>query len=138
MAENPQLQAMVTRPRPLSPHLQIYRWTPTMAASIVHRATGVALTAGMALLAWWLVAAASGYESYEFFSMIAGSIVGKVVLFGLVWSLAFHLLAGVRHLFWDVGYGFDKRVANTIGVLIFAGSILIAVAVFWLGLGAAP
>jgi len=124
------------RPRPLSPHLQIYRWTPTMAGSIVHRATGLALAGGMAFLAWWLVAAASGYQAYEFFSMVASSLVGKVVLFGLVWSLSFHLLAGTRHLIWDVGYGYQPRAANAWGVAIFAASIAIAAAVFALGYGA--
>lgn len=116
--------------RPLSPHMQIYRWPVTMATSIIHRATGMALSAGTLLVAWWLIAAAMGPAQYDLFSKIARSPLGQLVLFGFVWSLAYHLLNGIRHLAWDLGYGFDKHTASRTGVLVFTLSIFAAIAVF--------
>jgi succinate dehydrogenase / fumarate reductase cytochrome b subunit len=117
------------RPRPLSPYL-IYRWRITMATSILHRATGLALVAGTLLVAWWLVAAASGPAEYDLFSAVTRSLIGQIVLFGFVWSLAFHLLNGIRHLAWDVGYGFAVPTANRTGVLVVALSLLAAFGAF--------
>lgn len=116
--------------RPLSPHLQIYRWPVTMAASIAHRVTGLGLAVGTLLVTWWLVAAASGTDSYDFFSAAARSPAGQLVLFGFVWSLAFHLLNGVRHLAWDLGAGFELRTANRTGIAAVVLSFVLAVAVF--------
>lgn len=93
--------------RPLSPHLQIYRWSWTMAMSIFHRATGVALYAGTILVAVWLLAMASGPEAYDRVSWIYGSAFGLLVLFGYTWALMHHMLGGVRHLTWDTGFGFE-------------------------------
>ena len=93
--------------RPLSPHLQIYRWTWTMAMSIAHRATGCALYAGTVLVAVWLLAMASGPVAYGRVSWFLGSPIGLLVLFGYTWALMHHMLGGVRHLAWDTGYGFD-------------------------------
>lgn len=118
------------KPRPLSPHLQIYRWPVTMATSIVHRATGLALSAGTLLVAWWLIAIVMGDAQYDLFSTVARSPLGQLVLFGFVWSLAYHLLNGIRHLAWDVGYGFNVHTANRTGVLVFTLSIFVAIAVF--------
>src|SRR5271170_6582971 len=102
-------QAKATRARPLSPHLQIYRWPVTMATSIVHRATGMALSAGTLVVAWWLIAIVMGPAQYDLFSTVVRSPLGQLVLLGFVWSLAYHLLNGIRHLVWDIGYGFDKH-----------------------------
>jgi succinate dehydrogenase / fumarate reductase cytochrome b subunit len=118
------------RPRPLSPHLTIYRWPITMAASITHRVTGLALAGGTLFLAWWLIAAASGPDSYDIFAAVAAHPVGLVILFGFVWSLAFHLLNGVRHLAWDLGYGFAVPTARITAALVYGLSFLIAIAVF--------
>ena len=120
--------------RPLSPHLQIWRWTITMAASITHRATGIALAGGMLLLVWWLIATASGPEAYDVFARAAGHPVGMVVLFGLLWSLAFHLLNGIRHLAWDLGYGFKMPTSRLTAAIVYVLSVLIAVGAFGLGL----
>ena len=120
--------------RPLSPHLQIYRWPITMAASITHRATGIALAAGLVLLAWWLLAAATGPDAYGLFARLAGNVFGEIVLFGFLWSLAYHLLNGIRHLAWDIGYGFRVPTARITAVLVFAGSLLLAAGGFVLGL----
>lgn len=127
MAETPQA---AHRPRPLSPFVTIYRWTPTMATSITHRVTGIALAAGMAVIAWWLMAAASGPEVFNAFTGLASSILGQIVLFGFAWALAFHLLNGIRHLFWDVGYGFAPKTANQWSVTIFVLSVLIPLGLF--------
>ena len=96
-------------PRPLSPHIQIYRWTLTMVLSILHRATGVALYAGTALLAGWLLAAASGEEAYAVVQSISTAWYGRLVLFGYSWALFHHMFGGLRHFIWDTGRGFDLR-----------------------------
>ena len=93
--------------RPLSPHLQIYRWTWTMAMSIFHRVTGVALYAGTVLVAIWLLAMASGPAAYGTVAWLYGSPIGQLVLFGYTWALMHHMLGGVRHLAWDTGFGFE-------------------------------
>lgn len=93
--------------RPLSPHLQIYRWSWTMAMSVAHRATGAALYAGTVLIAAWLIAAASGPSAYETAQAIAGSILGRLVLFGYSFVLLHHMVGGLRHFVWDLGYGYD-------------------------------
>src|SRR5579872_2497478 len=120
--------------RPLSPHLQIYRWPITMASSITHRATGIALAAGMVLLAWWLIAAATGPDTYSVFADAAGNILGEIVLFGFLWSLCYHLLNGIRHLAWDIGYGFQLPTARLTAALVFAASFLLAAGAFAVGL----
>jgi succinate dehydrogenase / fumarate reductase cytochrome b subunit len=123
-------QAKGGRERPLSPHLQIYRWPVTMATSITHRATGMALAAGTLLVAWWLIATATGDDAYDTFSMVARSPLGLLILFGFVWSLAFHLLNGIRHLIWDSGYGFEVKTAERSGILVYALSLVLALALF--------
>jgi succinate dehydrogenase / fumarate reductase cytochrome b subunit len=95
--------------RPLSPHLQIYRWSWTMAMSIAHRATGTALYAGTVLIAAWLIAAASGPAAYETAQAIAGSILGRLVLFGYSFALLHHMVGGLRHFVWDTGRGYDPE-----------------------------
>lgn len=95
--------------RPLSPHLQIYRWSWTMAMSIAHRVTGTALYAGTVLIAAWLVAAASGPGAYETAQAIAGSFLGRLVLFGYSFALLHHMVGGLRHFVWDMGYGYDPE-----------------------------
>ncbi|MGP9812986.1 succinate dehydrogenase, cytochrome b556 subunit [Rhodopseudomonas sp. NSM] len=92
--------------RPLSPHMQAYRWSLTMALSIVHRATGIALYFGTLLLAWWLIACAAGPAAYANVQAFTGSWIGRLILFGYTWALMHHLLSGVRHFVWDLGYGF--------------------------------
>lgn len=95
--------------RPLSPHLQIYRWSWTMAMSIAHRVTGAALYGGTVLIAAWLVAAASGPGAYATAQAIAGSAVGKLVLFGYTFALLHHMVGGLRHFVWDMGRGYEPQ-----------------------------
>ncbi len=121
-----------TRPRPLSPHLTIWRWGPNMAASIFHRATGVAVSiAGLAVLTWWLMAVAEGQDAYDRFREVAKSPIGIVVLIGLTWSFFQHMFSGIRHLVMDTGANFDLRPNKTSAVLTFIGSI-VATAAIWI------
>jgi succinate dehydrogenase / fumarate reductase cytochrome b subunit len=118
------------RPRPLSPHVQIWRWHVTMASSILHRATGVALYGGALILAGWAVALASGEAAYESYKALLGSLPGKVVLFGLAVSVFYHLANGVRHLVWDAGYGFTPKVADRSAWAAIGFGVVAAVALF--------
>ena len=109
--------------RPLSPHLQIYRWQITMFLSILHRATGVAMALGLLLLGLWLVTAASGPEAYTRLRELLASPVGIIVLLGLAFSLFLHLCNGVRHLFWDAGLGFEKNQYRASGWMVVVASL---------------
>ena len=134
MADNPQRPLAATRP--LSPHMTIYRWPVTMMTSITHRLTGIGLSLGAVILAWWLVSISNGPEGYQSFYAVADTPVGLEVLFGLTWSLVFHFLNGIRHLAWDLGYGFPKQVSERNSVIILALSLLGALAIFafaWTG-----
>ena len=119
--------------RPLSPHLQVYRWTVTMASSILHRATGAALGAGTLLLAWWLLAAASGPAAFGVVQDFMGSVIGRLVLFGFTWALMFHFLNGLRHLAWDAGKGFELGTATKTGWLAVIGSLVLTLLAWWFG-----
>ena len=118
------------RERPLSPHLQVWRWHVTMLGSILHRACLMGLYVGALLLAGWAVALASGEETYLVFIGLIGSIPGKLVLLGLTFALFFTVASNVRHLMWDTGRGFAPRVADTIVIagIVFA---LVATAAVW-------
>lgn len=111
--------------RPLSPHLQIYRWPITMVLSILHRVTGVGLGLGTLLLAWWLAAAAAGPDYYTTAQSVLGSWFGRLILFGFTWSLFLHLCNGIRHLFWDMGYGYEVKLANRTGWMTLIASLVL-------------
>ena len=124
-------KATVTRARPLSPHLTVYRWPITMTMSILHRITGGALYVGTLLVAWWLIAAATSETHFAFVDWLVGSWFGLLVLFGYSWALFHHMLGGVRHLIWDTGAGLQKETASKLGWATLAGSLLLTAAV-WL------
>jgi succinate dehydrogenase / fumarate reductase cytochrome b subunit len=111
--------------RPRSPHLQIYRWPVTMGTSIIHRVTGFGLALGSALLAWWLVAAAMGPEAYADFQYLANTWLGLFVLFSFTLTLVFHAVNGLRHLAWDLGYGFAIPTANRTGIAVYILTVLL-------------
>ncbi|MBZ9790639.1 succinate dehydrogenase, cytochrome b556 subunit [Rhizobium sp. 3T7] len=125
--------ANVTNNRPLSPHLQIYKPNPTMVMSIVHRITGGALYVGTLLVAWWLIAAATGQAYYEWVNWILSSIVGKLVLLGYTWALLHHMVGGLRHFVWDLGYGFDKEVSTKMAQASIVISLCLTVVVWVIG-----
>jgi succinate dehydrogenase / fumarate reductase cytochrome b subunit len=116
--------------RPLSPHLDVWRWHVTLAASILHRLTGMAIYVGALIVAGWAVALAAGEEAYGDYMGLLGSLPGKVVLFGLTVCVFYHLGAGIRHLVWDTGRGFDLKTANLSAwvVIVFA---IVAAAALW-------
>ncbi len=117
-------------PRPLSPHLQIYRWSWTMAMSIVHRATGGALYVGIALVAIWLVALASGPEAFEEVQEFFGSPFGYLILFGYTWALLQHMIGGVRHLIWDFGYGMEPAERINMARFTLIGAVALTLLIW--------
>jgi len=123
--------------RPLSPHLQIYRPQLTSVLSIMHRFTGLALAVGTLLLAWWLVALASGEGPYSAALGFIGSWLGKLLLLGWSFAVFFHLANGIRHLFWDAGYGFEIKTTYASGWVVVAVSALLTVVAWGLGLSIA-
>jgi succinate dehydrogenase / fumarate reductase cytochrome b subunit len=109
-----------------------------MAASIIHRATGVALSiAGLTILTWWLYAISSGPDEYASFTKAATHPIGLVVLVGLTWSFFQHLLSGIRHLVMDTGAAFELGINKTSAILTFVGSVLLTAAVWYYFLGVA-
>ena len=119
--------------RPLSPHLQIYKPMLTMMMSIFHRVTGAALYFGTVLLAWWLIAAATGPDYFEFVNKLFGSFIGRLVLFGYSWALFHHMLGGMRHLVWDTGRGFDLPTVEFMAWATLIGSMSLTVIIWVLG-----
>lgn len=122
--------------RPLSPHIQIYRPMLTTMMSIAHRITGAALFFGTALLAWWLLAAATGPEAFATARWFMGSIPGLLILFGYTWALIHHMLGGIRHLIWDTGRGFDLPTVEILARATLGGSIALTVIVWVIGYSA--
>jgi len=122
-----------TSNRPLSPHLQIYRPVISMVMSIFHRITGTMLYLGMIVLAWWLIAAASGPDYFAVAMDWIGSPLGYLILFGLSWSVFHHMLGGLRHFIWDVGYGFEIPQIRRLAWGTIIGSVSLTLA-FWAAL----
>jgi len=116
---------------PLSPHLQIYRWHISSLLSITHRISGVVNLLALILIFFWLIALSLGTNNYESFLLLINSFFGKFILIGFTWSMIFHLLSGVRHLVWDLGYGFEIKTANISGVVVIISSLVLTI-IFWL------
>ena len=116
---------------PLSPHLQIYRWHISSLLSITHRIAGVINLLALILIFFWLVVLSLGESNYELFLSIINSFFGKSILIGFTWSMSFHLLSGIRHLIWDLGYGFEIKTANISGIIVIITSLVVTV-IFWL------
>ena len=118
---------MSNQDRPLSPHLQVYRPQITSVLSIAHRATGIVLAAGLLPLLWWLAAAASGPDAFGAAQAAAGSFLGRLFLFGWTFALFYHLCNGIRHLFWDMGRGFELPTVSLTGWLAVGAAGLLTV-----------
>lgn len=116
--------------RPLSPHIGVYRWRITSTLSILHRATGLALSLSTVLLSVWLLAAASGGEAYGSVAAFIGSPLGLLILVAGSYAFFFHLGNGIRHLFWDAGMGFEMEQARASGWTVVAASI-VATVILW-------
>ena len=121
------------RARPLSPHLEIYRFTLTMAMSIAHRITGVGLYIGVLLLAWFLLAAAGDGSSFAVFSAFINSFLGRLILFGFTWALVHHMLGGIRHFLWDAGYGLDDPEREQLAQATLVGGFVLTLVVWAIG-----
>jgi succinate dehydrogenase / fumarate reductase cytochrome b subunit len=122
---------MPARVRPISPHLEIYRWQISNTLSILHRMTGVALALGLIALCYWLTSLAGGADTYAAAARLFASPPGILLLVGWTFAFTYHLLNGVRHLFWDAGRGFEKTQRHASGWFAVAGAAVLTVAV-WL------
>ena len=116
---------------PLSPHLQIYRWHISSLLSITHRIAGVVNLISLILIFFWLVVLSFSENNYELFLLLINSFFGKFILIGFTWSMIFHMLSGIRHLFWDLGYGFEIKTENISGIIVIISSLVLSV-IFWL------
>lgn len=114
---------MSERARPLSPHLQVYRFQWPMLLSITHRMTGVGLAGGAVVFVWWLTALAIGPAYFDMTQSLLGSWVGRLLLLGWSWAAFYHLCNGIRHLFWDAGYGLDLDKARASGMAVVGFSV---------------
>ena len=119
--------------RPLSPHLTVYNQSYTGTLSILHRATGVALTLGMVLVVWWLLAAAAGPEYFATADGFLTSWFGHLILIGSAWALSYHFLNGIRHLVWDLGYGFELETVRASSMFVAGGSAALTVLLLIVG-----
>jgi len=116
---------------PVSPHLQIYRWHISSLLSITHRISGVINLLALILIFFWLIVLSFGESNYELFLLIINSFFGKFILIGFTWSMSFHILSGIRHLAWDLGYGFEIKTANISGIIVIICSLVLTI-IFWL------
>ncbi len=119
--------------RPLSPHLEIYKFSLTMALSIIHRITGVGLYFGTALLAWWLIAAAAGPEALSVVYGVLGNWFGQLILLGFTWALFHHMLGGIKHFIWDTGNGLEPETRVMLSWVNVIGGLILTVLIwtFW-------
>jgi succinate dehydrogenase / fumarate reductase, cytochrome b subunit len=116
---------------PLSPHLQVYRWHISSLLSITHRIAGILNLLALSLIFFWLLSMSLGESNYEFFLLAINSFAGKFILIGFTWSMSFHILSGIRHLAWDIGYGFEIKIANISGIIVIISSLVLTI-IFWL------
>ena len=116
---------------PTSPHLQIYRWNISSLLSITHRIAGIINLLALILMFFWLLTLNLGESNYKLFLLIINSFAGKFILIGFAWSMSFHILSGIRHLAWDMGYGFEIKTANISGIIVIISSLVITI-IFWL------
>ena len=116
---------------PLSPHLQIYRWHISSLLSIPPRISGIINLIALTLMFCWLLVLSLGESNYEIFLPIINNFFGKFILIGFTWSMCFQILSGIRHLVWDLGYGFEIKTANISGTVVIISSLALTI-IFWL------
>jgi succinate dehydrogenase / fumarate reductase cytochrome b subunit len=119
--------------RPLSPHLQVYRQQYTSVLSILHRGTGVCMTFSAVLVVWWFIAAATGPEYFETVNGLLTSFIGQLIMLGSLVALWYHFCNGIRHLYWDVGCGFDLKVSELTGMGVLAGAGVLTIITLFAG-----
>jgi succinate dehydrogenase / fumarate reductase cytochrome b subunit len=127
--------------RPLSPHLGVYKFMYTMTLSILHRMTGIAATFGFLVFVWWLLALASGPESYAAALAVLAHPLAKLLLAGFAFAFVYHFCNGIRHLVWDTGHGLERAQARRSGAAVVVASVVLTALLIWFGcraFGAAP
>ena len=120
---------------PLSPHIQIYRWQVSSLVSIIHRITGILNLLGLIFICVWISSAGAGEIFFESFAIFLKSFIGKFILIGFTWSMSYHLLSGIRHFFWDLGYGYAIKTANISGIMVIIGSLFLTIVLWMIGKG---
>ena len=118
---------------PISPHIQIYSWNISSLISIAHRITGVLNILALTLICFWIASMLFGSASYEFIYSILNSFFGKFLVIGITWSFSFQILSEIRHLFWDIGYGFELMTSKISGIIVIFGSFIITILIYILG-----
>ena len=118
---------------PLSPHLQIYRWQISSLLSITHRIVGVINIFAITLICFWVLSLLSGESNYEIIKIVLDSYYGKFLIISLCWTFSFHILNEIRHIAWDLGFGFDIKIAKITGALVLIGSFILTVLFYLVG-----
>ena len=118
---------------PIAPHLQIYKWQISSLLSITHRIIGVVNILAITLICFWTISLLLGEANYELTRIFLNSFFGKFIIISFCWTFSFHVLNEIRHLAWDLGYGFDLKVSNITGVLVILGSFILAILIYLLG-----
>ena len=118
---------------PLSPHIQIYSWNISSLISISHRIIGVLNILILTLICFWIASMLLGSASYEFIYSILNSFFGKFLVIGITWSFSFQILSEIRHVFWDLGYGFEITTSKISGLIVIFGSFIITILIYILG-----
>ena len=122
---------MINNQNPISPHLQIYRWHISSLLSITHRIAGVINLLALILMFFWILTFSFSENNYELFLQAINSFFGKFILIGFTWSMSFHIFSGIRHLVWDIGYGYEIKTANISGIIVIIFSLVLTI-LFWL------
>ena len=124
---------MNNKNNPLSPHIQVYSWHISSLVSISHRITGVLNIIALTFVSIWISSMLLGVESYEFVENILNSFTGKFIVIGIIWSFSFQILSEIRHLFWDLGYGFELKISKITGLMVIFGSFILTVLIYLAG-----
>jgi len=124
---------MQEKKNPLSPHLQIYKWQISSLLSITHRIVGVINIIAISVICFWSLYLLLGAENYQVINNFFNSFFGKFIAVGLCWTFSFHILNELRHLFWDMGYGFDLKISRITGVLALIGSFVLTILFYLIG-----
>jgi len=126
---------MLNKKNPLSPHLQIYKWQISSLLSISHRIVGVINVLSIILICLWFMSLLLGSDSYENTQIFLQSDLGKFIIIVFCWNFSFHVLNEIRHLAWDMGFGFDLKIAKITGILVIIGSFFLTILIYYIGRG---
>ncbi|MFL2890245.1 MAG: succinate dehydrogenase, cytochrome b556 subunit [Pelagibacteraceae bacterium] len=118
---------------PLTPHLQIYKWQISSLLSITHRIIGVVNILAITLICFWIISLLLGEANYELIRIFLNSFFGKFLIISICWTFSFHILNEIRHLAWDLGYGFDLKISKITGILVILGSFVLTISIYLIG-----